>query len=101
MISTQEEADTRMMLHVAHAKQQGFTKFVVQTPDTDVFMIALLLLQEIGNSLFIKTGVKDKTRVIDMTHVKEVISERFVTDEVTSDDFLSLCVHWMRYSERI
>ena len=63
LVSTQEEADTRMMLHVSHAKQQGFTKFVIQTPDTDVFMIALSLLQEIGNSIFIKTGVKKRSEL--------------------------------------
>ena len=37
LVSTLGEADTLMMLHVSHAKQQGFTKFLIQTTDTDVF----------------------------------------------------------------
>ena len=89
LVSTLGEAHTLMMLHVSHAKQQRFTKFLIQTLDTNVFMIALSLLKEIGNSIFIKTGVKNKVRVIELSHVKEVIHERFVLDEVTIDDFLS------------
>ena len=46
---SQEEADTRMFLHVADAIQSGFTGFrkvVVCTVDTDVLVLAVTLLDK-------------------------------------------------------
>ena len=39
-----EEADTRLFLHVSHASQAGFDKFVIHSPDTDVFIMALAFM---------------------------------------------------------
>ena len=36
-----EEADTRMLLHAAHMKYQGFTNIVIRTNDTDVLVLAI------------------------------------------------------------
>jgi len=38
---THEEADTRMMLHVAHASQNGHSKIMIRTVDTDVVVLAV------------------------------------------------------------
>ena len=44
-----EEADSRIMVHVADAVMQGFNKILVRTVDTDVVVIAVAALQQIGN----------------------------------------------------
>ena len=47
---SQEEADTRMFLHVADAVQSGFTgfrKIVVRTVDTNLLVLAVTLLDKL------------------------------------------------------
>jgi hypothetical protein len=38
---THEEADTRIMLHVAHCVNQGYTKVCIRTVDTDMVVFAV------------------------------------------------------------
>ena len=57
-----EEADTRMILHANHAFAKNYKTVVIDTPDTDVFIIALYHSCHINRSLYIKTGVKNKRR---------------------------------------
>ena len=38
---THEEADSRMLLHVAHAARNGHHKIMIQTVDTDVVVVAV------------------------------------------------------------
>ena len=38
-----EEADSRMMLHVAHAAQHGHHQILVRTVDTDVVVLAVMV----------------------------------------------------------
>ena len=40
-----EEADTRMMLHVAHAAHHGHSKILIRTVDTDIVAIAVRIFQ--------------------------------------------------------
>ena len=40
-----EEADTRMMLHVAHAAQHGHHQIQVRTVDSDVVVLAVMVAQ--------------------------------------------------------
>ena len=44
----QEEADTRMLLHVADMVNAGFTKVIVRTVDTDVVVLAVAFCQDLG-----------------------------------------------------
>ena len=39
-----EEADTRMLLHAAHAAHNGYSSVYLRSPDTDVAVIAVLML---------------------------------------------------------
>ena len=43
----QEVADTRMMLHVAHAAQHGHHQIQVRTVDTDVVVLAVMVVQKL------------------------------------------------------
>ncbi|CAH3168150.1 unnamed protein product, partial [Porites evermanni] len=42
-----EEADTRMLLHVQDALQQGHKKILLRTVDTDVLVLAVAFLQQV------------------------------------------------------
>jgi len=46
----QEEADTRTMLHLCHAADQGHTKVYLSTVDSDVVMLATHLFHDLGLS---------------------------------------------------
>jgi len=42
---THEEADTRMLLHAAHAVDCGYNKIMLRTVDTDVVVLAVFTVQ--------------------------------------------------------
>ena len=42
-----EEIDTRMLLHVQDALQQGHKKILLRTVDTDVLVLAVAFLQQV------------------------------------------------------
>ena len=52
LCSTHEEADTRLLLHAAHASRQGFANVVIRSPDTDVAVLALSFSADIAAHLF-------------------------------------------------
>ena len=64
----QEEADTRIFLHCKHASAL-FREVIIHTPDTDVFVVALGFARSLNCELFIKTGVKDKNRIISISRI--------------------------------
>ena len=53
----QEEADGRLLLHAAHAANEGY-QAVVCSEDTDVFIMLLAFHDKIGVPLFQKCGTK-------------------------------------------
>ena len=53
-----EEADTRMLLHAAHAARNGHSKVVLQTVDTDVVVLAISQMHNLHLSeLWLEFGV--------------------------------------------
>lgn len=57
LASNQEEADTRMMLHVKYSGNQGAKRLVLVSPDTDVLLLLLHHFFDLGVlELFFKTG---------------------------------------------
>ena len=88
--SNQEEADTKMLLHAQHASLHGFQKIVINTPDTDVFIITLSCLSPITSDLFLQTGKRDKRRIINLQAIKESLDGEIPeTEEYSIDDFMS------------
>ena len=65
-----EEADTRILLHVNRICQST-ENVVIHTPDTDVLLIAIAASGQIPGSLFIRTGTKNKARIISINKVKQ------------------------------
>ena len=68
LASNHEEADTRIILHMKNNIDQFDIqkKFVFHTPDTDVFVLCLGHLHETHGDVYIKTGVKDRSRIISL-----------------------------------
>ena len=57
----QEEANTRLFLHVKDASRNGYSKFAIRTVDTDVVIIALGLFEKLNTqelSIAFGTGKK-------------------------------------------
>ena len=51
--STQEEADTRIILHLAHAARSGYRTLIVASEDTDVFILCLSFKHSIPSNMFL------------------------------------------------
>ena len=65
----QEEANERLLLHTTHAANEGYNSVLVCSEDTDVFILSLAFSNEIGASLFLKSGSRKRTKVVDITKV--------------------------------
>jgi hypothetical protein len=69
-----EEADTRMPAH-AKSASAGYSSIIINSPDTDVFIIALNASLSIRADLYFETGTKDQRRIISISKVKENIGD--------------------------
>ena len=72
-----EEADTRILLHVAHCARQGLRKLVIRTVDTDVVVLAIghspaLRLDE----LWVRVGVGIHFRQIAIQEIVKNVNEK-------------------------
>ena len=72
-----EEADTRILLHVAHCARQGLQKVVIRTVDTDVVVLAIghflaLRLDE----LWVSFGVGTHFRQIAIHEIVKSVNEK-------------------------
>ena len=67
LFSSQEEADTRIVLHclLAGRSVASNTNIVVRSPDTDVLVILLHYSLAIGGKLLFDTGTGSNRRIID------------------------------------
>ena len=76
--STQEEADTRIVLHcIFESKLQvgQHSTLVVRSPDTDVFILLLAFKSKIAGDLLFETGTGNKTRLISVSAVRQSIGD--------------------------
>ncbi|KAG1676717.1 hypothetical protein GQR58_014141 [Nymphon striatum] len=67
--SIQEEADTRLFLHVKHAEMNGYSNVVIHSPDTDVYVMAVAFSAELHCHLYFKTGTGNKSRIVSIDDV--------------------------------
>ena len=84
--SNQEEADTRMFLHLIDGCRT-YNNFVIHTPDTDVFMIAFAVSEMTQASIYVKTGCKEKTRIIGINAIKQSLKVKFIPKDVSMTEF--------------
>ena len=74
LATSQEEADTRMLLHTKHASS-NYRSMVIMTEDTDVFIIRLSVYHQISGNMYIQCGTKNRLRHIDITKVGQSLGE--------------------------
>jgi hypothetical protein len=72
---SQEEADTRLLLHAADAVQKGCTKITIRTVDTDVVVLAVASFSKIGpDELWIAFGAGSSFRYIAIHEIVSTMS---------------------------
>lgn len=74
--SSHEEADTRIILHCLDAVRRGATQLYIQSPDTDVFILALHLYHELCKDTYFITGVGNKKRQISLEPIVHELGVR-------------------------
>ena len=63
--STQEKADTCVLLHALHAAKAGSKAVIVTAEDTDVMVLCLGFNRDIPCSICQKCGTKNRTQLIE------------------------------------
>ena len=71
--SSQEEADTRMLLHAAHCAKSGFSEVVIVSEDTDVFVLCVAFSSKIACPIYMKSGTKTRIQYTDIQKVATII----------------------------
>lgn len=74
LISSQEEADMKLILHAVHAAARGATRICVHSPDTDVFILALRRYRELCYDVQFVTGTGQRHRGIELPSTAEALS---------------------------
>jgi len=66
LYSSQEEADTRIILHSLDAARRRATELYIQSPDTDVFVLVIRRYHQLYRDTYFITGVGNKKRLIPL-----------------------------------
>ena len=74
LLSAQEEADTRLLLHARHAAVSGYETVLIRTPDTDVAIIACSVSHVMPCTLPVEVGAGNNQRTVNMTAIAEKLS---------------------------
>ena len=74
---THEEADTRILLHVAHCAKQGYKRISIRTVDTDIVVLAVGHIQSLNiDELWVHFGVKNHCRYIPAHAIANELKEK-------------------------
>ena len=73
--SNQEEADTRIILHAAHAADEGYSAVIITADDTDVLVLCLAFSSVISCPLFQKRGTTNRVRYVDITKLRQTLGD--------------------------
>ena len=69
----QEEADTRMMLHLYHAAGQGHSEVFLRTVDSDVVVLAINIFHQLRlSALWIGYGIGKTCKDIPIHHISQI-----------------------------
>ena len=71
--SSHEEADTRLLLHAAHAARSQFVDVTIVSEDTDVLVLYLAFKSFIPSSMFIKCSSQTRVKYLDVSRMVERI----------------------------
>ena len=74
--SSEEEADTRILLQAKHASDHGYKSVIVVSEDTNVYVLCIAFAKDIYCSFYQKRGTKPRTRHLDIKQVRAVLGDR-------------------------
>ena len=73
MASSQEEADTEIILHCLHvAASQSSSDITIRSPDTDVFILLLHFCNKVESRIYFDTGMGNSCRILDIKILTEI-----------------------------
>lgn len=75
--SNQEETDTRIVLYIKHAENQGFKSVVVRTPDTDIFFILLVHGHDLEIAVYVDIGTGKKRTLINVSELASSLGKEW------------------------
>ena len=74
LFTNQEEADTRMFLHVKDVETQGYDGIVLISEDTDVFVLGVYVAHSLPNiAIYQKRGTQSRSRLINISEISSSI----------------------------
>lgn len=73
LCSNQEEADTRMFLHVKQAESHGHGSAVIISEDTDVFVLAVYIASFSSIEIYQKRGTQGKCRYVNISAISNLL----------------------------
>ena len=72
----QEEADTKVFLCAKHAvDSHNSTSVCIHSVDTDISISAIYFSRKINVEIYVKTGVKERTRVLKISNIALELGE--------------------------
>ena len=71
----QEETDSRIILYINHAHQQGYETVVVRSPDSDVFFILLYYAYTFQVTILFDTSSGNKRRLLNISEITGELGE--------------------------
>ena len=74
--SSQEEADTWILLNAKHASDQGYTSVIVVSEDTDVFVLLIAFAKDIPASFYQKRGTSTRVQYMDIGKLGAVLGDK-------------------------
>ena len=74
LTTSQEEADTRMLLHAKHASTDH-EAIVILSEDTDVLVLSLGMYNDISQQLYIRCGTSNRMRYIGIAKLGQSLGE--------------------------
>ena len=75
--SNQEETDTRKILYLQHAEQEGYQSAVVRSPDSDIFFILLYYAHQLQIIEFFDTGTGKHRRLLNITETAQHLGKQY------------------------
>ena len=75
LCAQQEEADTRILLHASHAASNGHDCIAINSPDTDVAVLACTMSHSINAKMIFCIDTKQRMRYLDMTAIGQSLGE--------------------------
>ena len=91
-VPTQEEADTRMLLHAKDAVDEGFQRTIIVSQDTDVLVLLVSFSDVLSQEVWMKTGTIKHQTYIEIKKIEceiDIKANLFAFDAITGSDSTS------------